>query len=101
VGAAAAIIVRRQREVANAFAGAGATSPASARDPGELGIERDHIFNGLVRRAVLREVGNGRFYFDEPSWRALRSTRLRLAFVLVLIALGVGIAVLLQTQKRV
>jgi hypothetical protein len=43
---------------------------------------------------VLRDAGNGRYYFDQPSWSALSSTRHRLAFViasivLIMIAFGV------------
>jgi hypothetical protein len=94
MGAAVAIIMRKQRDVVYVFQGARATSPETARDPGELGVEQDLIFRGLVRRAVLRDAGNGRYYFDQPSWSALSSTRHRLAFViasivLIMIAFGV------------
>jgi hypothetical protein len=97
MGAAAAIIARRQRDVVSAYQTAGATSPAAARTPGELGVEHDMIVRGLVNRAVLRDAGEGRYYLDVPSWEALRRTRGRLVLVVggiavllaVLLALGV------------
>jgi hypothetical protein len=93
MGAAVAIIVRKQRDIVYVFQGARAMSPETARHPSELGIERDMIFNGLVRRAVLRETPDGRYYFDELSWRALGGTRRRAALVIlsaVLLLVGFG-----------
>jgi hypothetical protein len=94
MGAAIAIVVRKQREIAEVFEGARATSPALARYPDELGIDESHIFHGLVRRAVLRPAGDGRYYLDEPSWVAMNDRRRRAAAVtiLVVLALVLGIA---------
>lgn len=93
--AAAAIIVRRETDIVNIFRGAGATDPRTARDPGELGVERRVPFRLLVNHAVLRETEDGRFYLDEPSWEALRYTRHRMALVVALIALVLLVAVLI------
>ena len=101
MGAAAAIIVRRQRDIVDTFRSASATTPASARSPGELGVEEDMIFKGLKRRAVLRDTGNGRYYLDEPSWQALGNIRRRLVTVVLLIALLAVLAVLLTARHLV
>jgi hypothetical protein len=87
MGAAAAIIIRKQREIVDTYRAAHATMASAARDPGELGVEQTRIFDGLVRRAVLRDAGNGRYYLDEPSWVALGATRRRIALVMIVIAL--------------
>jgi hypothetical protein len=42
-------------------------------------------FHRLARRAVLRDAGGGRYYLDEPSWRALRGTRRRVALAIALL----------------
>ncbi|HEY4130184.1 MAG TPA: hypothetical protein VGM50_06180 [Gemmatimonadaceae bacterium] len=88
MAAAAAIILRRERDIVQTFRGVGATDPARAREPGELGVDRRVPFRLLVKHAVLREAENGRFYLDERSWEALRSMRHRIALI-VLIALAV------------
>ena len=97
MGAAVAIIVRRQREIVEVFEGAQATTPALARYPDELGIDMSRIFDGLVLRAVLRPVGDGRYYVDEPSWMAMNTMRRRrvagLLIVLAAAVLGLMLAV--------
>ena len=62
MGAAVAIIVRKQREHRRGVSRARATSLETARYPDELGIDESMIFHGLVRRAVLRDAGDGRYY---------------------------------------
>ena len=98
MGAAVAVIIRKQREIVEVFEGARATSAAMARDPDELGIDESHIFHGLVRRAVLRDAGDGRYYIDEASWRAMNAMRHQRmlvigAIVLAVIAIAVGLAI--------
>jgi hypothetical protein len=89
MGAAAAVIIRRQRDIVETFQGARATDAQSARTPGDLGVEEDRIFRGLVNRAVIRPTPDGRFYLDEPSWHALGRTRRRVAsIILVIVALA-------------
>ena len=85
MGAAAAIILRKEHDVVASFRGAGATTPISARSPEELGIDRRLVFQRLVTRAVLRDAGDGRFYLDEPSWHALRVIRRRLVMIMLVI----------------
>ena len=53
--------------------------PDTARVPDELGIDQSVIFRGLVRRAVLRNAGDGRFYLDTLSMNAMNDRRRRRA----------------------
>lgn len=99
MGAAAAIIVRRQRDIVDTFRSASATTAAAARNPGELGVEEDMIFKGLIRRAVIRDAGNGRYYLDELSWNALGSLRRRLVTVALLVAV-IAVAAILLTARH-
>jgi hypothetical protein len=86
MGAVAAVVIRKEREIVDIFRGASATSPETARDPAELGIHHRLAFDRLIRRAVLREAVDGRYYLDEPSWRAVRGMRRRMVLVIILIA---------------
>lgn len=96
-----AAVVRQQREIVEVLQGARATSPETARDPIELGLDHDRIFRGLIDRAVIRDAGNGRYYVDEPSWRALGRTRRRGAFIAVAIALAILALGILISVSRV
>jgi hypothetical protein len=92
MGAAAAIIMRRERDIVNTYRGAGATSRERARRPEELDVGHRLVFDRLVRRAVLREAGDGRYYLDEQSWEAVRYIRRRLAIVILLLVIGAFVA---------
>lgn len=96
MGAAAAVIMRKQRDIVQVFQGAGATTPDRARDPDALGIDQSLVFKGLVRRAILREAKPGQFYLDEPSWKAMHSRR-RIVVVVLLAVLLAGVAVAMAT----
>lgn len=98
--AVAAVIMRKQRDLVQVFQGARATSSSTARYPADIGVEEDIIFRGLVRRAVLRDVGGGRYYFDEPSWSSLRSIRRRMALVILSIVILIALVPLLITLTR-
>ena len=93
MAAVAAVIQRQEREIVNTFRGAGAISPNRARDPDELGVTHHLAFDRLVRRAVLREAGDGKYYLDEPSWNALRSLRRRIAIVMLIVVVVLGVMV--------
>jgi hypothetical protein len=94
MGAAAAVILRKERDIVQLYRSAGATDAQSARAPDELGVARRVPFNLLVKHAVLREANEGRYYLDELSWQALRRIRRRVAiavFVLCLLLFLVGV----------
>jgi hypothetical protein len=88
MGAAAAIILRRERDIVQVYRGAGATDVRTARAPDDIGVERRLPFHMLVRHAVLRDAGNGRYYLDEPSWQALRRMRHRVVGLMLLIVVA-------------
>jgi hypothetical protein len=93
MGAAAAVVLMKERQVIEAFERAGATSADRARLPADIGVEQDGIgWRRLRARAVVRETnpGSGQFYADLEVWQAVRRTRQRvLLLMLVLLAVFV------------
>jgi hypothetical protein len=89
MGAAVAVVLVKERHVVEAFTSARATSPDRAVVPEDIGVDLGGVGGRrLLRRAVLREAAPGLYYLDEPSWRAMRSTRRRLALILIIAALA-------------
>jgi hypothetical protein len=108
MGAAAGAIAVAERRIVRAFEAAGATSPATARTPDEVGADTFGIgWRRLTRRAVVRETlpGSGVYYLDLPAWQAVRRTRMRIlaALVIILLAFWLYIATmgLLRSAKSV
>ena len=92
MGAAVAVILIKERHVAEAFVRAGATSAERAVPPEDIGVDLGGVGGRrLLRHAALREGAPGRYYLDERSWHALRSTRRRIAFTLMVV---IGLAAL-------
>jgi hypothetical protein len=86
MGAAATIIIIKERQVVDAFMRAGATSAATAAHPSDIAVDLGGVGGRrLVERAVLREAGDGRYYLDLLSWEALRRQRRRILFVILLL----------------
>jgi len=90
MGAAVTVMLIKERQVVDAFLRAGATSAITAVHPSDLSVDLGGVGGRrLVRGAVLRDAGDGRFYLDLLSWEAVRRHRRRVLFaVLLLIALG-------------
>ena len=90
MGAAVTIMLIKERQIVDAFLRAGATSATTAVQPSDLAVDLGGVGGRrLVRGAVLRDAGDGRFYLDLLSWEAVRRHRRRVLFaVLLLIALG-------------
>lgn len=91
MSAAAAAVVVAERRIVEAFELAGATSPATARAPDEVGVETSSLgWRRLTTRAVIREAtpDSGRYYLDREVWQAVRRTRTRLVVVIVVVLLG-------------
>jgi len=95
-GAAAAVILLKEKHIVVAFRQAGALSPAAAMTPAAIGVAERLAFLKLERRAVLKETGSGRFYLDEASWEALRRMRRRIALLLGLLVLALALVPLLR-----
>lgn len=96
--AAAAVIIRKERELVGHFVDAGAISPASARSSSDLGVHERFAWIRLVERGVIREAAPGRYYFDEPTWVALRRRRRQLALVLMIFVGVLAVAMMIVTQ---
>ena len=80
MGAAAAAVLIKERNIVDAFERAGATSAERARLPSDLVVHDGGVgWRRLTSRAVIREspAGSGRFYVDLEVWQALRRTRRR------------------------
>ena len=96
---AAAAIIRKQRELVEHFTEAGAVSPSSARSPTDLGVHERFAWMRLVERGVIREAAPGRYYFDEPTWVALRQRRRRVAVVVIIVCVVLAVAVMIATWR--
>ena len=97
---AAAIIIRREKDLVSHFQQARATSSATAQTLGALHIDDGMILRRLRERAVIREAAPGTFYLDEPSWLALRGIRRRMATVMLLVVVVLGIAAVIATRAH-
>jgi hypothetical protein len=102
MGAAAAIILSRERRLVETFEQAGVTSPESARAPDQLNVDTQGLgWRRLRERAVVREAGpgSGRYYLDVEVWEAVSRQRKRMMIVmLVLVAVIVGLGIFLPRQ---
>ena len=97
---AAAVMIRREKEMVAVFRAAGAISPDTARPPDALGLTSDHTIRRLEERAVLRPGRQpGTLYLDEPSWAAMGGVRRRMAMVMLVIVLFALGAWLMTTRQ--
>jgi hypothetical protein len=95
MGAAAAVVLIRERRVVDAFQRAGATSPERATLPSDIGVESSGIgWRRLRERAVVRETppDSGHYYLDVEVWRALRRTRRRVLAAVLIVAVAASLA---------
>ncbi len=98
---AAAVIMRKERELVDHFRQAGAVSVSTAQSLTQLGVHADGVgWHRLTQRAVVREASPGFYYFDEPSWNALRYVRHRMLFVVFAVAIIVAIGAWLSARAR-
>jgi len=94
--AAAAVMIRKEKELVAHFRSLGAVSPDSARPRQDFADDSSNAWRRLFRHAVLREAPGGTWYLDELSWEALRNTRRRviaIVLVAVLVALLTGLLI--------
>jgi len=94
MSAVAAVVLAKERRMVGRFRMSGAVSPQQARTLEELGIKPGVILRRLRERAVVRKVGEDRYYVDELSWEAVRRSRRRAIHVAGVIALVLILAVL-------
>ncbi|MEO8634051.1 MAG: hypothetical protein ABI587_02130 [Gemmatimonadales bacterium] len=98
MGAVAAIIIRREKELVAHFRQAGAVSSATAQSLGALHVDDGTPLQRLRERAVIREGAPGTFYLDEPSWLALSHARRRLMLVMLVVVVVFGVAAALASR---
>ncbi|WP_158882720.1 hypothetical protein [Rhodanobacter sp. L36] len=91
-------IVLKQKRIAQAFERAAATTPGTAQTPQQLGIKQGLAWGQLVRHAVLRCPGEGRYFVDISNWQRLRRLRRRIAISIISALLIVLAVVLLVTR---
>ena len=91
---AAAIIIRKEKELVARFRTARAIDAASALTPAALGVEQRFAWERLGERAVIREAAPGTYYLDELTWGAIRRTRRRIAVVLMVLLFAILFPVL-------
>ena len=93
MGAAAAIIIRKEKEIVRAFKGVGATIASKAVSTSDVGVEERVPFGLLRRRNVIREAAPGRYYLDEAAWERMgQRRRMVLGVVGALILAAVALA---------
>lgn len=94
--AAAAIIIKREKDLVEHFRRARATTPQTAQSPDALGVDDNNlIWRILVKSAVIRAGTDGSYYLDEPSWEALGRRRRRLAIIMLVAVVALGLLVYL------
>ena len=99
--AAAAIIIKREKDLVEHFRRAGATSPQTAQSPDALGVEENNfIWRVLVESAVIRAGASGEYYLDEPSWEAMGRRRRRVAVIMLVAAVALAVSVYLAGMSR-
>jgi hypothetical protein len=95
--AAAAILIRREKDLVAHFRNHGAVDAAHAMTAVALGVEERLAWVVLRNRAIIRDGGPGTYYLDELSWEAAGRRRKR---VLVVVIAAVAVA-LIATQFAV
>ena len=82
-GAVAAMSLQAEKRITQALRDAGAVSPDTAITlaPGRL-IQRGAL-RRLVRRSAVVEVGEGRYWLDDPAYQEMRNTRSSRAILLL------------------
>lgn len=82
------VIIAKEKELVEHFRRAGAVTPSNAKSVTELNVDTRLAWSRLKRRAIIRQVGDGRYYLDEPAWEAHQQTRKRVARTVLLIVLA-------------
>ncbi|MEP6764691.1 MAG: hypothetical protein ABJB66_10290 [Gemmatimonadaceae bacterium] len=97
---AAAVIVRREKELVAHFREHRALTTNSAQSTNALQVDENIAFRILRERAIIREASPGLYYLDEPSWEASVRRRRRIAFILITAILAAGVAAFITNMKH-
>ena len=94
---AVAVMIRHEKDIVKVFQSAGATSAATAKPLGALGLDESRHFERLHRHEVIRKGAPGTWYLDQGAWNARGQRRRRVGLVLLavsLFALALGLGLL-------
>jgi hypothetical protein len=101
MGGAVAVILLKERQVAEAFERAGAVAAHRAIRPADISVEEGGvIWRRLRERAIIREASPGLYYLDVEGWQAQRRTRRRLALVMLIIVIAAMITAAITARGR-
>jgi hypothetical protein len=76
MGSAVAVVLIKERHVAEAFERAGATTPDRAVAPDDVRVATQGSgWRRLRERDIVRSAAEGRFYLDVTRWQADRRRR--------------------------
>ena len=93
MGAAAAVVLMKERHIVDAFQIAGATTRERALTTDDARVDTYGIgWRRLVSRGIVREATPGHYYVDMIGWHSLRRMRRRVLFVVIAAALLVALA---------
>jgi hypothetical protein len=103
MGAAAAVVLIKERHIVEAMERLGIITPGNARTLEQLedmGVDSNGLpWRALKNRVVVREASPGQYYLDVEVWQATRRRRRRV-ILLVLAAALIMAAVTLLTGNR-
>lgn len=95
-----AIAVKTRRYL-NAFRHARAFSPESSISLHEHGLSRGMVFNRLLRKAIIKQAGAGRFYLDEMQIIRLKKRNNRTVIIGLIIFIIAVLLVFLHNTGRI
>ena len=81
-----AIIVKQKRYI-RAFRNVNAVSDQQAIRLDDLGIRKGPIFNGLLRRGVIRHATDEKYYLDQLTEATMMARRRKVAIIVLVIML--------------
>jgi len=86
----APLVIAKQKKVVRRFVEGGATDPSMARVPDDVGVRRSLVFEGLVRRGVLIDDGDGRYHVDVAAAERFHGRRRNVMLTLLAVVAAVA-----------
>lgn len=95
---AAAVTAIRRKKLIRRFGEKGATCPERAIAFAEVGMRHSWVFDQMVDRGVLVNVGGDRFYLNEQAAQAFLAAQRRRAWTIAAILLIVFLVFLIASS---
>ena len=92
----AAIIAKKRRKIFEAFRASSATSPTNGKTLADLGVKNSNLFRIQVRRKVIVQLQDDKYYLDEARLKELDQLRHRLAFISITAVIIIALILLLN-----